>query len=440
MIDQYIITLLSTFLSIYLPIIDQSTKIAVCLALSNILIILGKYIFDNFATFDRFHNLFNKEVSINLYEKTHPTSYNMIDNYISNKYPDKIKKRVSSENYSDMIIDEFLVNSIYDTFDYKGVDYQINIKLNKIHTDSKDKNNHLNHYYSFSHSYKNLDTDILNKYLKFITTSNTKVRFDNYLYFKLKIEIITKKKSYEWNSNYVMTNKRLSNTIISNDIKVNFVDDINTFIESKEKYKKIGIPYKRGYILYGEPGCGKTSLIKSIAIEHNLSIYSIDINDFDSNDEFISVIDKICNIKYMLIFEDIDRCRLFNENKGDDYKGITEDCLLNVLDGIDEGYGRITIMTTNNLDILKKCPALIRYGRIDKCVYLTYCTLDQMKNMLKLFFENETTLIDTLEEGTKITPSTLIHVIQYINDLPKIIEVLNKKIDLSSGEIEKLIE
>lgn len=437
MIDQYITTLLSTILSVYLPIIDQSTKIAVCLALSNILTIIGKYIFDNFTSFDRFHNIFYKEVSINLYEKTHSSSYMLIDTYLSKKYPDKIKKRVSSINYTDMIIDEFSVNIIIDTFNYKGVDYKINIKLNKIYTDSKEKNSDLNHYYTFSHSYKKLDTDILNQYFKYITTS--KEKYDNYLLCKLRIENITKKKSYEWTNSFITTNKRLLNTIVSKNTKINFVDDINNFIQNKEKYKKNGIPYKRGYILYGEPGCGKTSLIKSIAIEYNLAVYSIDINDFDSNDEFISVIDKISSTKYLLIFEDIDRCRLFNENKGDDYKGITEDCLLNVLDGVNEGYGRITIMTTNNLDILKKCPALIRYGRIDKCVYLTYCTLDQMKDMLKLFFDSsETTkenLIDTLEEGTKITPSTLIHVIQHLNDLPKIINFLNKKLDLSSGEI-----
>ncbi len=44
--------------------------------------------------------------------------------------------------------------------------------------------------------------------------------------------------------------------------KENILARINFFAANKEWYKVRGIPYTMGFLLYGEPGCGKTSTIK----------------------------------------------------------------------------------------------------------------------------------------------------------------------------------
>jgi ATP-dependent 26S proteasome regulatory subunit len=40
------------------------------------------------------------------------------------------------------------------------------------------------------------------------------------------------------------------------------VADVQDFTESTSWYRERGVPYRRGYLLYGPPGCGKTSFIQ----------------------------------------------------------------------------------------------------------------------------------------------------------------------------------
>ena len=48
---------------------------------------------------------------------------------------------------------------------------------------------------------------------------------------------------------------------------------------------RTGIPFRRGYLLYGAPGAGKTSMIHSIAGELGLDIYilSLTVMSLDDN-------------------------------------------------------------------------------------------------------------------------------------------------------------
>ncbi len=43
-------------------------------------------------------------------------------------------------------------------------------------------------------------------------------------------------------------------------------------------YAERGIPYRRGYLLYGVPGSGKTSLIHALAGELGLDIYALSLS------------------------------------------------------------------------------------------------------------------------------------------------------------------
>ena len=57
----------------------------------------------------------------------------------------------------------------------------------------------------------------------------------------------------------------LSSVILDKNVKETILKDIREFIESPEWYKERGVPYRRGYLLHGPPGCGKTSFITSLA-------------------------------------------------------------------------------------------------------------------------------------------------------------------------------
>lgn len=58
----------------------------------------------------------------------------------------------------------------------------------------------------------------------------------------------------------------LDSVILDNGIKDRIVDDVRAFIGNGKWYNERGIPYRRGYLLYGPPGSGKSSFIQALAV------------------------------------------------------------------------------------------------------------------------------------------------------------------------------
>ena len=84
------------------------------------------------------------------------------------------------------------------------------------------------------------------------------------------------------------------------------VADVREFLTMGEWYKRRGIPHRRGYMLYGEPGCGKSSFATALAGELGLnlcvcSLASASLDD-DSLQEFLRKMPK----GSILLLEDID--------------------------------------------------------------------------------------------------------------------------------------
>jgi ATP-dependent 26S proteasome regulatory subunit len=142
----------------------------------------------------------------------------------------------------------------------------------------------------------------------------------------------------------------IENTIIEEYVQTNLLDDIREFLNNKKEYTRIGIPYKRGYMLYGMPGTGKTTCARLVASTYNLPVYTLDLSILTNNQDLNNYMKHIYriqnNMPYILLIEDIDRCEFIIENnEPTDIKSnkITADCLLNILDGLFISSGRITI-------------------------------------------------------------------------------------------------
>lgn len=54
---------------------------------------------------------------------------------------------------------------------------------------------------------------------------------------------------------------------------------VRFFVDNKDWYARKGIPYTMGLLLHGDPGCGKTSLIKAIAKDTHRHIINVKLSD-----------------------------------------------------------------------------------------------------------------------------------------------------------------
>jgi len=107
--------------------------------------------------------------------------------------------------------------------------------------------------------------------------------------------------------------------------------------------------------------------------------------------------------------------------------------LLNVLDGVVDTPGRILIMTTNHPELLD--PALIRPGRIDKKLLLSYLGYEDLVKMLEHYFQLELTAeqVDRVRDAVneppllKFTPAQVEQMACEYEDIEEMIAAMEKK-------------
>lgn len=118
----------------------------------------------------------------------------------------------------------------------------------------------------------------------------------------------------EWVSHQIHTNKTFTNVFLEKDLKSSILGNITNFIDSKEKYTKFGIPYKKGFIFYGKPGCGKTSTIYAIANEFKRNIYMIRLDQLNTGEKLKTAAILIPE-NSIIVFEDIDSHKITHHRK-----------------------------------------------------------------------------------------------------------------------------
>jgi hypothetical protein len=220
--------------------------------------------------------------------------------------------------------------------------------------------------------------------------------------------------------------RSLNSVILENGIIQNLIDDVKQFLESEQWYSDIGIPYRRGYLLYGPPGNGKSSLVTAIASHFQLDICSLNLNSNGLNDEkLIQLMSSVPNNSLILI-EDID-CVFKERKKVADKETITFSGLLNAIDGVLAGEGRLLFMTTNYRNVLDS--ALTRPGRVDIDVHIKNASKDQARKLYLRFFPHSEIFADTFAnklEGLDISMAQLQgHLLKYrANSMDAITQVI----------------
>ncbi|KDP38544.1 hypothetical protein JCGZ_04469 [Jatropha curcas] len=214
------------------------------------------------------------------------------------------------------------------------------------------------------------------------------------------------------------------------DMKTTLLEDLNQFLAGKEFYRRVGKAWKRGYLLYGPPGTGKSSLVAAMANYLKFDVYDLDLKEVQCNSD-LKMIEMspgplrftqegqrlllICHLIYrywncsllyqkrlligtgnrsILVVEDIDRSfESLDEDK------VTLSGLLNFIDGLWSSCGdeRIIVFTTNYKDQLD--PVLLRPGRMDVHLHMSYCTFFGFKRLASNYLQiHEHPLLEEIEQ------------------------------------------
>ena len=155
------------------------------------------------------------------------------------------------------------------------------------------------------------------------------------------------------------------------------LDDVRMFLDSKQMYEELGIPYRRGYLLAGPPGTGKSSLILAVASYFELPIYSVSLRGADMTGERLAVLLTNCRKPSLIALEDIDCIRVATSRKSNINDGLTMADLLNVVDGIGASEDRMLFMTANHPETLDF--ALTRAGRVDRKLSIDYARDEELR-------------------------------------------------------------
>lgn len=196
----------------------------------------------------------------------------------------------------------------------------------------------------------------------------------------------------------------LHSVILDQGIAERILADINDFGASAQWYIDRGIPYRRGYLLYGPPGCGKSSFITALAGELKYNICVLNLNERGLTDDRLNHLMSTAPPRSLILLEDVDAAFIKRDPKMDHYS-VTFSGLLNALDGVASTEERITFMTTNHLHRLD--PALVRPGRVDLKEEIGLASAHQIRLMFLRFYPDHKQLAREFVDVTKGTPLSI---------------------------------
>ena len=219
--------------------------------------------------------------------------------------------------------------------------------------------------------------------------------------------------------------------------KAKLIDDMTEYLngETRAWYQDRGIPYRRGYLFHGAPGCGKSSLALALAGHFKLNVYIVSLNANGLTDYNLQYLFQALQPGCLVLLEDVDSAGLVREGmqtpaerkraklqgkKGgkkrrgarDDgwdpdrysrHRDVTLSGLLNAIDGPGSPEGHLLVMTTNCPDELDD--ALVRAGRVDVKVEFKLANKEQIReifySLFKVFPPRKKEDDEELPEGDK---------------------------------------
>ncbi|KAI5073870.1 hypothetical protein GOP47_0011883 [Adiantum capillus-veneris] len=334
--------------------------------------------------------------------------------------------RPISKFFFGLPLDETLI----DTFEGVQFSWTHTIASDGKHSSSHDQNNDDANDVFTLRMLKSDKRHLLHPYLNHITRVAHEIRQQN----TLPILYTNGTHGSHWSPVTLKHPSTFDTIALDGDLAERIQADLKAFSESEAYYHSIGRAWKRGYLLYGPPGTGKSSLIAAISNYMHYDIYDLELTNVFNNSSLQSLLMQTTR-KSIIVIEDIDCATIkgiSERQKGhheyssdkDDYeetpssnsRGFTLSGLLNFADGLLSCYGeeRIFIFTTNHKERLDS--ALLRCGRMDMHIHLSYCTFSVFKQLAVTYLGVKNhALYGELEEamkpGVNVTPASIAEIL-----------------------------
>ncbi|CAL0311292.1 unnamed protein product [Lupinus luteus] len=164
---------------------------------------------------------------------------------------------------------------------------------------------------------------------------------------------------------------------IETDLKNRVKSDLESFLNAKQHYHRLGRVWKRSFLLYGPSGTGKSSFVAAMANFLKYDVYDIDLFQIETDSDLKSLLLET-KPKSIIVIEDLDQFLHENEKRRTK-TWLSSSGLLNFMDGIQSCEERVTVFTMKTKENID--PNFLRPGRVDIHINFPLCNFSTFKTM-----------------------------------------------------------
>jgi hypothetical protein len=197
--------------------------------------------------------------------------------------------------------------------------------------------------------------------------------------------------------------------------------DVRRWLDSEADYGRRCIPWHRAYLFEGPPRTGKTSAARAIASHFGLDVWYLPLGDLKKDADLLRQVGRIAP-RSLLLLEDVDVFHAATSRDDQARDKATLSGLLNALDGIATPHGLLTIMTSNNPDVLDK--ALVGAGRVDLIEHFGLADADQVRRIMHRWYERGAITPGLIPDISGIAPADVIEACKRHDDPARAIGAL----------------